>query len=82
MSKEWPPTKEDIHNIALAAIGSMLRKKNIRDVIVLVYWDNLEVMIFDPVHFAATEYSISECSIRNPEDKIMYKIIVKIGKED
>ena len=49
---DWPPTEEQIKDIASSALNS----SNVSEVKVLVYWDNPTVMIFDPIHFARTDY--------------------------
>jgi hypothetical protein len=48
----WPPTEEQIKDIASSALNS----SNVSEVKVLVYWDNPTVMIFDPIHFSRTDY--------------------------
>ena len=49
----WPPSEKQIKNIAKSA----LNESNKKDVKVLVYWENdPNLMIFDPVFFANTEY--------------------------
>ena len=49
----WPPTEEQIRDVAIAA----LNKSQDKDVTVLIYWENdPNLMIFDPIHFANTEY--------------------------
>ena len=53
MSTKWPPTEEQIQTIA----SSALNQSHDKDVKVLVYWENdSKLMIFDPFHFAQTEY--------------------------
>ena len=48
----WPPTEEQIKDIASSALNS----SNVSEVKVLVYWDNPTIMIFDPIHFSRTDY--------------------------
>ena len=48
----WPPTTDQIKNIATSALNQSQDK----DVKVLVYWDNPTIMIFEPIHFAQTSY--------------------------
>ena len=56
----WPPTTDQI-----------------KDVRVLVYWDNNpELMIFDPIHFAVTDY------VKRKYEYNERTIEVIIGKED
>ena len=49
---DWPPTEDQIKDIA----SSALNNSEVVDFKVLVYWDNPTVMIFDPFHFARTDY--------------------------
>ena len=48
----WPPTEEQIKDIASSALNS----SDMVDFKVLVYWNNPTVMIFDPIHFSRTDY--------------------------
>ena len=48
----WPPTEEQIKDIASSALNS----SNVSEVKVLVYWDNPTIMILDPIHFSRTDY--------------------------
>ena len=48
----WPPTEEQMEDVAVSA----LNRSQDKDVKVLVYWDNPTIMIFDPIHFARTDY--------------------------
>lgn len=50
--KTWPPTEEQITDIASSALNQS-QDKNVK---VLVYWDNPNLMIFEPAFFANTEY--------------------------
>mgnify|MGYP006134814623 FL=1 len=68
----WPPTKDQIMDIASSALNTSQDK----DVKVLVYWDNPTIMIFDPIHFAQTKY-IQKNYTHNERS-----IEVNIGKED
>ena len=71
----WPPTDEQIRNIANSAAHNLL-KSNKDELSVLVYWDNPKLMIMDPFHFSHTEYITTEFKIREKNLKII------IGKED
>jgi hypothetical protein len=68
----WPPTEEEIKNIASSALNQSKDKL----VKVLVYWDNPKLMIFDPFHYANTPYINRKykCNERMVE--------VVVGKED
>lgn len=69
----WPPTDEQIQNIAVSA----LNKSQDKDAKVLVYWENdPTLMIFDPLHFADTKYI--EKKYKHNERSVH----VIIGKED
>ena len=46
----WPPTEEQIKDIASSALNS----SNVSEVKVLVYWNNPTIMIFDPICFVPT----------------------------
>jgi|TARA_B110000008_G_C16827542_1_gene507162 hypothetical protein len=74
VAKTWPPTEEEIMNIACAGLNQSQNK----DVSVLVYWDNPSIMILDPLilSHANTEYIKKKynCNERT--------INVIIGKED
>ena len=75
MDKEkysWPPAEDHILNIARSALNSSQKK----DVSVLVYWDNPTMMIFDPFHYAKTEYVERKFTCN---DRSVYVII---GKQD
>ena len=73
MSAKWPPTEEEIQNIA----SSALDRSHDKDVKVLVYWENdPTLMIFDPFHFAQTEY-IKRKFAHNERT-----VLVTIGKID
>ena len=48
----WPPTEEQIKDIASSALTECEEV----EVKVLVYWNNPTTMIFDPFHFAPTDY--------------------------
>ena len=72
-TKTWPPTEEQIINIA----SSALNKSQDKDVKVLVYWENdPTLMIFDPFHFADTKY-IKKKFTHNERT-----VLVTIGKVD
>jgi hypothetical protein len=69
----WPPTTDQIKDIATSALNQSQDK----DVIVLVYWvNNPELMIFDPIHFAVTDY------VKRKYEHNERTIEVIIGKED
>jgi hypothetical protein len=73
MSTKWPPTNEQIQNIAVNA----LNKSQDKDVKILVYWENdPTLMIFNPFHFADTKYI--EKKYKDNERSVH----VIIGKED
>ena len=73
ITTKWPPTDEQIQNIAVNALNNSQDK----DAKVLVYWENdPTLMIFDPLHFADTKYI---------EKKYKYNersVHVIIGKND
>ena len=49
----WPPNEDQIMTIASQALD----QSNDKDVKVLVYWENNpNLMIFNPFHFAKTDY--------------------------
>jgi len=69
----WPPTEDQIRDIALAA----LNKSQDKNVTVLIYWENNpNLMIFEPIHFANTKY------IRKKYECYDRSIEVHIGKTD
>ena len=68
----WPPTTDQIKDIATSALNQSQDK----DVSVLVYWDNPTIMIFEPFHFADTRY------IKKKYEHNERTIEVIIGKED
>ena len=72
----WPPCEEEFLNIAANVFESDNHDIN-KQTTVLVYWDNPELMIFDPIHFARTDYIEKEYMHK---EKGKVKII--IGKED
>ena len=73
IKKIWPPSEDQIINIAISA----LNKSQDKDVKVLVYWENdPELMIFDPFHYADTNYI--ERKYKHNERSVH----VIIGKED
>lgn len=73
ITTKWPPTEEQIQNIAVNALNTSQDK----DVKVLVYWENdPNIMIFDPFHFADTKYI--EKKYKHNERSVH----VVIGKED
>ena len=68
----WPPTEQQIINIAMTALD----KSNKVNVKVLVYWDRKKTIIFEPQFFSDTEYLTYDCELddRNVE--------VIIGRQD
>lgn len=70
--KFWPPQEQDFLNIA----SSALDKSNEENIIVLVYWDNPTLMIFNPIHFANTDY----VNKKYKSDNRYVEVI--IGKQD
>ena len=70
--KKWPPTENEIRDIAVSG----LNKSQDKDVKLLVYWDNPNLMIFDPFHFANTEY------IKKKYETNGRTVEITIGKED
>ena len=56
IKKTWPPTEDQIKDIATSALNQSQDK----DVKILVYWDNPKLMIMDPFHFAHTEYILKQ----------------------
>jgi hypothetical protein len=72
INKKWPPTEEQFKNIATSALG----KSSQKEVKVLVYWDNSELMIFDPFHYAHTEYVNRKYEVKDRTVEVI------IGKED
>lgn len=68
----WPPTEDQILNIA----SSALNKSQDKDVKVLVYWDNPTIMILDPFHYGHTNY------IHRKFEYDERSVEVIIGKED
>ena len=68
----WPPKSEDILMIAKSAFAQSDKD----DIKVLVYWDNPKLMIFDPCHYAHTEYVHKKYK---SNDRI---VTVSIGKQD
>ena len=72
ITTKWPPTEEQIQNIATSA----LNKSQDKDVKVLVYWENDPgLMILDPFHFADTKY------IEQNKKSIYSKIKLKAEKK-
>ena len=69
----WKPTGEQIRDVAIAA----LNKSQDKNVEVLVYWENdPDLMIFNPIHFAKTEY------IHKKYEAYERSVKVHIGKTD
>ena len=69
----WPPTEDQVKSIATSALNQSRDK----DVKVLVYWENNpNLMIFDPFHFAETEY------VRRKYETNGRSIEVNIGRID
>ena len=72
INSKWPPTEDQIRDIVISAFNQSQDK----DVKVLVYWDNPKLMIFDPFHFAPTEY------IKKKYEHHERSCEITIGKED
>ena len=70
--KTWPPTEDQIKDIAVAALNQSQDK----DVTVLVFWDNPTLMILEPLYFGDTTYI--EKKYTNNERSVL----VIIGKAD
>lgn len=71
----WPPTKEQINNIALSALNQVDQKV----INVLVYWENNpNLMIFEPIHFANTQYITKGFKTKDGQREVT----VHIGKVD
>jgi hypothetical protein len=68
----WPPSTDQIMTIA----SSALNQSHDKDVKVLVYWDNPKLMIFNPFHFAPTEY------VNKKYEHHERTVEVIIGKQD
>ena len=68
----WPPKEDQILNIASSALNQS-HDKNVK---VLVYWDNPKLMIFDPFHFAQTDY------IKKKYEHHERTVEVIIGRQD
>ena len=68
----WPPTMEQIKTI----VSSALNQSHEKDIKVLVYWDNAEIIIYNPIHFADTDY------IQKPFKTGDRSVLVIVGKED
>jgi hypothetical protein len=68
----WPPTDEQIRDIACQALNKSTKK----EINVLVYWDNPGIMIYDPFHFAQTDYIRKKFKT---EDRT---VEVNIGRQD
>jgi hypothetical protein len=68
----WPPTDEQIYDIACQALNKSTKK----DIKVLIYWDNPSLMIYDPSNFSQTDYIRKEFKT---EERI---IEVIIGRQD
>lgn len=71
-NQTWPPLEDQIKDIAIAALNESQDK----DVKVLVYWDNPTIMIFNPFHYASTNY------VNRKYEHNERTIEVIIGKED
>lgn len=68
----WPPSEEEIKTIASSALNQSDKK----DFKVLVYWDNPNLMIYDPIYLGSTDYVKK---VYTYQDR---KVEVIIGKED
>ena len=74
----WPPKEEDFKKIANTILNDEELHKNNKKIKSLVYWDNSNLIIMEPIHFANTEYK--QMSFRDVENDRIVKVI--IGKED
>ena len=74
LTPKWPPNEDQIKTIA----SSALNQSQDKDVSVLVYWDNPNLMIFDPIHdvLAKTAYIVKKYEHNERS------VLVRIGKED
>jgi len=70
--RSWPPTDIQFRNIACSALN---KSKN-EHIKVLVYWDNPTLMIYEPCHFAQTDY------VRKKFETKTGTVEVTIGRED
>jgi len=70
----WPPTNEQILNIERCALNKSTKK----DIKVLVYWDNPDIIIYDPIHFAQTDYVRRKFVVSQGERSVE----VNIGRQD
>ena len=73
----WPPSNDEINNIVHFGLSKLINsdKKNLS---LLIYWlNNPELVIFDPIHFAETEYIHKQ--YKTKDNKILN---LHIGKED
>tara|TARA_Y100001970_G_scaffold224440_1_gene276629 strand:+ start:394 stop:618 length:225 start_codon:yes stop_codon:yes gene_type:complete len=68
----WPPTDKQIRSIANSALNQSKKK----DIIVCVYWDNPNLMIFDPFHFANTDFISKKFKTKDRS------VEVHIGRQD
>ena len=68
----WPPTNEQIQNIAISA----LKRSDQKNINVLVYWKtNPNYLIFDPIKYANTKYITIE--YKSKDERI---VTVQIGE--
>jgi hypothetical protein len=73
-NNKWPPTEDQIKSRALSALDQSQNK----DVKVLIYWENNpNLMIFDPIHRAQTEYIRRRFKSNDGRS-----VLVEIGKID
>ena len=77
---EWPPTEEQIQNLAASA----LNRSQDKDVKALVYWENdPTLMIFNPFHFAETKYIERTYTLNCDSCEFKQRTVhMIIGKED
>ena len=71
-SHSWPPADIQFRNIACSALNQS-KNKHIK---VLVYWDNPTLMIYEPCHFAQTDY------VRKKFETTNRSVEVIIGRVD
>ena len=74
----WPPTQEQFAKIAKTILSNEENYKDKTDIKCLVYWDNPECIIIEPIHFARTEYE----EMRFDGENTNRSVTVIIGKED
>ena len=74
----WPPSDSELSTIAKHAFQST-------DAVsfkVLVYWDNPSLLMFNPVHYANTEFVHATYRILSPGSSDYRTVEISVGKED